>query len=77
MGVVEVNGYTIEPFADLAGADLAGANLVRANLTGAGLCGANLTGANLTRVNFTRAVADKDARWPEGFDPEAVGVTFE
>jgi len=28
-------------------------------------------------VNFTRAVADKDARWPEGFDPEAVGVTFE
>ena len=39
---VEVNGYTIEPGADLAGA--------RAN---------------------------EDTIWPEGFDPEIAGVTFE
>ena len=43
--VVEVNGYKIEPGADLSGADLSGANLTGANLTGANLTGANLTGA--------------------------------
>ena len=34
MGAVEVNGYTIEP-----GADLTGANLSEARLTGANLAG--------------------------------------
>jgi hypothetical protein len=53
--VVEVNGYKIEPGADLAGADLAEEYLVRANLYGANLTGANLTGADLTRANLTRA----------------------
>ena len=52
VGVVEVNGYTIEP-----GADLKGANLKGANLKG--------------------AIADKDTRWPEGFDPVAAGATFD
>jgi uncharacterized protein YjbI with pentapeptide repeats len=33
--VVEVNGYTIEPGADLTGVDLRGANLVRTVLNGA------------------------------------------
>ena len=33
MVVVEVNGYTIEPGANLAKADLNGANLERADLT--------------------------------------------
>jgi uncharacterized protein YjbI with pentapeptide repeats len=32
---VEVNGYTIEPGADLEGAHLSGANLEGANLSGA------------------------------------------
>ena len=35
MVVVEVNGYTIEPGAELAGAELAGAELKEAKLTGA------------------------------------------
>ena len=42
MDGVEVNGYTIEPGADLRGADLRGANL----------SGANLHGANLTSVRL-------------------------
>ena len=33
MDGVEVNGYTIEPGANLEGADLSGANLSGANLT--------------------------------------------
>ena len=59
---VKVNGYTIK-----AGADLRGANFEEAKLGGADLSGANLAGAR----------ADKDTVWPEGFDPEAAGVTFE
>ena len=43
----------------------------------ADLFGANLTGANLTWANLNGAKADKDTRWPEGFDPVAAGVTFE
>jgi uncharacterized protein YjbI with pentapeptide repeats len=35
--VVEVNGYKIEPGADLTGADLTGANLLSANLLSANL----------------------------------------
>jgi len=42
-----VNGYTIEPFADLEGADLVGANLAGADLAGANLVGADLKDANL------------------------------
>ena len=45
MVVVEVNGYTIEPGANLAGAYLPGAHLEGANLEGANLKGANLEGA--------------------------------
>ncbi len=33
MDDVEVNGYTIEPGADLAGANLSGTDLTRADLT--------------------------------------------
>jgi len=58
--VVEVNGYTIEPGADLSGANLRGAdlreaNLVGANLTGADLRRADLSGANLSGANLTGA----------------------
>jgi len=69
--VVEVNGYTIEPGANLQGVNLTGAYLSRANLTMAFLKGANLEGANLVG-----AKANEDTIWPEGFDPEAAGVTF-
>ena len=47
MVAVEVNGYTIEPGADLYEAVLTGAALTRANLDGANLTGVDLSGANL------------------------------
>ena len=56
MVVVEVNGYTIKP--------------------GANLSGATLTGATLTGADLGGAKANQDTIWPEGFDPEAAGVTF-
>ena len=55
MGAVEVNGYTIEPNAQLAGANLAGANLAGANLSGCLFGGANLSGANLSGANLSDA----------------------
>lgn len=42
-----VNGYLIEPGADLSGAELSGAYLEDVNLTNANLRGANLTNSNL------------------------------
>ena len=62
MVVVEVNGYTIEP----------GANLEGAFLTVAFLVGANLEGANLYR-----AKANEDTAWPKRFDPVAAGMIFD
>jgi len=60
-----INGYKIEPTANLFGAilfdanlsyaDLRNANLSRANLSHARLSYANLTGANLTGANLTGA----------------------
>ena len=47
---MNVNGYEIEPFANLKGANLRGANLEGANLRYAYLQGANLEGADLTRT---------------------------
>jgi uncharacterized protein YjbI with pentapeptide repeats len=67
-----VNGYEIEPGANLSGADLEGADLKGANLAGADLTGTNLEGANLEG-----AKANEDTDWPEGFDPVAAGVLFE
>lgn len=67
---MKVNGYAIEPRAnlfganlyganlygaDLYGADLRGADLEGADLYGADLYGANLRGANLRRANLRRA----------------------
>ncbi len=71
MDGVEVNGYPIEPGADLKGANFAGASLTRANLEGAWLKGANLEMAYLEE-----ATADEGTIWPVGFDPEAAGVIF-
>jgi len=55
-----VNGYTIEPDADLTGAKLKGANLSgadlrRANLKDADLSGATLTDADLSGANLWKA----------------------
>jgi uncharacterized protein YjbI with pentapeptide repeats len=62
--VVEVNGYTIEPFAKLVEADFDGADLE----------GAKLSGADLERADLSGAEADKDTTRPEGFDPYAAGA---
>ena len=62
MVVVEVNGYTIEPGADLEGVKLGGANLP----------GANLSGADLGQT-----VADEDTTWPGSFDPAAAGLRLD
>ena len=43
---------------------------------GAYLSGATLTGATLTGADLGGAKANQDTIWPEGFDPEAAGVTF-
>jgi len=78
--VVEVNGYTIEPGANLyravlSEANLAGADLAGADLSGAHLSGAHLSGANLSGANLSWAKANEETVWPEGFDPVAAGVT--
>ena len=52
---MEVNGYKIEPGAQLAEADLSGANLTNANLVSADLRDANLEGANLTNAKLVSA----------------------
>ena len=52
---VEVNGYTIEPGADLSGVNFSGSDLSGRNLSGANLSGANLSRARLTRADLTGA----------------------
>jgi len=39
--------------------------------------GAKLEDANFKGADPKRAEASQDTHWPEGFDPEAAGVTFE
>jgi hypothetical protein len=55
---MKINGYTIQPGANLEGANLAGANLAGANLEGA-----NLEGANLTRAELPAPTMVLLARW--------------
>ena len=50
-----INGYTIEPYADLSDANLSGADLRGANLYGADLSGANLSRANLGGADLSDA----------------------
>jgi uncharacterized protein YjbI with pentapeptide repeats len=59
--VVEVNGYTIEPGANLLVADLTGVDLRR---------------ADLVRTVLNGATASPLTRWPDGFNPEAAKVIF-
>jgi uncharacterized protein YjbI with pentapeptide repeats len=67
--------------ADLAFATLTKVDLSRANLAGASLCGArlhevDLSHATLTGADLKGAVYDVETRWPEGFDPRALGATL-
>jgi uncharacterized protein YjbI with pentapeptide repeats len=77
---------------DLSSADLTGAKLVRSLLTlvsfsGARLIGADLTGAEFTAVDFTGANltgarfrgarADRQTKWPAGFDWRGAGVELQ
>ena len=50
-----VNGYDIEPGADLSGADLQDANLRNANLSGADMTDADLNNANLQDADLSGA----------------------
>jgi uncharacterized protein YjbI with pentapeptide repeats len=66
--------------ADLQDAWLDGANLQAARLDGANLQTARLDGANLQTAwldtaKLQGARADKETRWPDGFDPQAAEVT--
>ena len=53
--MTEINGYKIEPMANLYGANLYGADLRDANLYGANLYGANLSCADLLGANLSCA----------------------
>jgi uncharacterized protein YjbI with pentapeptide repeats len=53
--MVVINGYSIEPGANLTGANLSGANLSFANLSGVDFTNANLTGAKLYFANLAGA----------------------
>ena len=90
MAVVEVNGYTIEPGANLEMANLQGANLKRADLEGANLKGAHLKEAYLKErdhpdvrdrkvpgANLHKARYDMNTTWPRWFNKKAAGVIFE
>ena len=37
----------------------------------------HLRWAAVERANLNRTVADRNTRWPEGFDPVAAGVIFD
>ncbi len=56
---------------------LMGAHLEGADLMGAHLEGANLGGAHLEEADLVGAHASPSTTWPEGFDPEAKGVTID
>ena len=71
--VVEVNGYKIEPGANLTGVDLPCVLLGGADLTGANLSGVYLDDP-IGEVNLAGAFADENTVWPGGFDSVAAGV---
>ena len=50
---MQVNGYVLEPRANLFGAKLRNADLTNADLSGANLTNAVLIGANLTGVTWS------------------------
>ena len=56
--VVEVNGYKIEPRANLTSADLSNTNLADSDLAGAYLTYADLRGANLIGETMPKGTFD-------------------
>jgi len=71
--------------ASLAGADLRDANLAGADLKGTDLTGAKLSGADFRGAKYNsrpmqvtnaqgNPVTDQPTRWPQGFDPQAMGA---
>ena len=69
-----VNGYSIEPNADLSDADLRGANLRNADLEGADLSDADLTDADLRGANLRNA--DLEGADLEGADLTSAVLLF-
>ncbi len=55
LGQLVINGYTIEPGANLMAADLSDANLTLADLSASDLSDSNLSGSNLRFANLTDA----------------------
>ena len=67
--------------ADLRDAILSGARLAHADLGGANLTNATLDDADLSEVthggtDFSGATANRATKWPEGFVPEAHGISI-
>jgi uncharacterized protein YjbI with pentapeptide repeats len=60
--------------ADLNHAKLVDANLLDATSEKAALFGADFRRAILKRADFESADCDTDTKWPNGFDPKAVGI---
>jgi hypothetical protein len=71
-GAVLANAYLEN--ADLEGAHLQGALLQEARLQGANLVGTNLQGADLAGAQLLGARYSARTRWPDGFDPQALGT---
>jgi Pentapeptide repeats (8 copies) len=63
--------------ANLEGAYLYQANLRDANLSRTDLRNADLREADLTGAILKDAVANKNTKWPDGFDPQSHGVKME
>jgi hypothetical protein len=63
--------------AQLDASFLQGMKLIGANLENATLRGADLRDADLTDVNLTGARYSRDTRWPDGFDPQEIGGSFQ
>jgi uncharacterized protein YjbI with pentapeptide repeats len=69
--------YTDFSYSDLGGVNFREADLKYANFMHADLCGANLTTAqHYSSATFTGAVADKDTRFPKGFNPHNYGIVM-
>ena len=61
---------------DLSRADLSEADLRKADLRGTDLKGADLHYAKLGSVNFRGAAYNKSTKFPNGFNPEKVGMVL-
>jgi uncharacterized protein YjbI with pentapeptide repeats len=62
--------------ADFSWANLHGARLGQASLRGANLIGTDMRCLNLDKTDLAGAYADASTQWPDGFSPQAYGVTI-